>query len=406
LRRWLLVCALALNLGLVASYIGLWSRRAEEAPGQRGDFSAFYTAWTMVREGRASALYDFSAQAREQAPLVGDRSGAGGLLPFLNPPHVALAFAPLARLPPRRAFTLWSLGQLALLAWLLRILWRLTRDRPAFERALLGAAVLAAPPLLVTLELGAFSLLVVIVILEAREALVRGRDGAAGLWLAAGTVKPQLVLMPLLATLAGRRWRALAVAGVAMAIILLAVTIAFGPAVWTAFLQALLVVHRSFERFAILPSAMYNLEGSLFFAFGPTVRSWAPNAALVGLLAGGVATIWIWRGAWRPTQPRFDLQLAATVLLGMFTSLHLYWQDGLLLVTAAVLFDSYLRRSGRPRAVFVTWAVLAPALWFLTELLLVPPRPIRSPVLMTLVLGAAMARELRLSGRGAQAAPR
>jgi hypothetical protein len=397
LKRWLQWGALVLNLGLAASYVGLWVRRAPETPRQRNDFSAFYTAWTLVRGHRADALYDFEAQARQQAALLGDRSGAGGLLPFLNPPPVALVFAPLARLSLPRAFTLWTVGQLALLGWLLRQLLRLTRGRPARDRALVCVAVLAAPPLLLTFETGAFSLLIVVALLNARAALVDGRDATAGLWLAVAAAKPQLVLTSVVGALAGRRWRTLAAALIAATLLGLVVTIALGWAVWPGFVRALLAVHRSFERFAILPAAMYNLEGSLFFAFGPAARSWAPPAALGGLVLGCLLTAWIWRGPWRPGVPRFELQLAATLLVGMFFSLHLYWQDGLLLVVAGVLFESYLVRSGRPRTIFTASALVAPAIWFVSELLLPQSRPVRTPVLMTLLLGAAIWRELRAS---------
>jgi hypothetical protein len=143
---------------------------------------------------------------------------------------------------------------------------------------------------------------------------------------------------------------------------------------------------------------MYNLEGALLFAFGPAARGIAPAIAVAGWLAAAVATSWIWRGPWRPDDPRFDLRLALTIVLGAFFSLHLYLQDGLQLVAAAVLFDSYLRRSGRPRTAFAALALATPALWFATELA-ITPRLVRFPVLLMLAMAIWMARELRRAGQ-------
>src|SRR5205085_7075704 len=100
-------------------------------------------------------LYDYALQAERQRALLGGWTFPGGLLPFNYPPQVALLFAPVAALPLRTAFHLWSLGQAALLVWLMRILWRLGRG-PAIERALTCSAVLALPPLLLTFAHGAF----------------------------------------------------------------------------------------------------------------------------------------------------------------------------------------------------------------------------------------------------------
>ncbi|HXU79996.1 MAG TPA: hypothetical protein VN914_01275, partial [Polyangia bacterium] len=84
---------------------------------------------------------------------------------------------------------------------------------------------------------------------------------------------------------------------------------------------------------------------------------------------------------------------AATLLLGIFFNLHLYAQEGLMIFAAGLLFDDYLRRSGQPRAGMAALATLGPALWLATEFV-VPPRFIRAPVVLQLVLGAWIARAL------------
>jgi hypothetical protein len=387
-RRWL-ITALILDLGLAASNAVFLLQPRQE---QRGDFVQLYTAWTLVRDGEGRRLYDYRLQAERQRHLLNGWTFPGGLLPFNYPPHVGLVFAPIAQLPLRRAFGLWSVGQLVLLGWLMRILWRLGRG-PALERTLTCAAVLALPALLLTFAQGAFSLAVLVAVLKLHEALTARRDGAAGLWLALGTLKPQLVMMPALAMLAARRWRVVVTFGAVMVAVVLTCSAALAPRTWMDFLGAVLRAQGALDAQGVHVSATINLKGALVFAFGPAVHALIPAVSLAGLLFACAATFWIWHGPWHPDDPRLALRLAATLLLGTFFNLHLYPQDGLMIAGAAVLFDSYLQRSGRPRAGMVAVAALAPTLWLVTEFVL-SPRWIRFPVVLQLVLGAWMLREL------------
>jgi hypothetical protein len=337
-----------------------------------------------VREGRGPALYDFAAQAEAQRALT-----TRPLLPYLNPPQVALALAPLARVSFGAAFATWTVVQVALLLWLLRMV---TRGRPPLEGLAAAAAVLAAPPMLLTLTLGAFSLLMLVVVLRLRESLASERP-TAGLWLTLGLVKPQLVALPALAPLVGRRWRTVVVAAAGALLVIAVSAAAFGPRIWIDFARALATAKND-PGLGLHLASMYNLEGALRLALGD-----APGLATVGVLgfvAAMAATVWLWREPWLAGDPRLDLRLAATVLLGAFLGPHLYPQDGLMIVGAALLFDNYLRGSGRPRALFAALALASPPVWFISELVL-SPRLVRFPVLLELALGALIARELRRS---------
>jgi hypothetical protein len=391
-RRWL-IAGLILNLGLAASSALFLLQSAGE---HRGDFVQLYTAWTLVRRGDGPRLYDYRLQER-QLDLLNGWTFPDGLLTFNYPPHVGLLFAPLSALSLRPAYLLWSLGQLALLAWLMRIVWRLGRG-PTIERTLTCAAVLALPALLLTFAQGAFSLVVVVATLKLYQELAARRERAAGLWLALGTLKPQLVVQPALAILGARRWRSVAAFAATMLAVVLICGAAFGPRTWIDFLTGVARLQGALDPQGVHVSATINLKGALVFAFGPAVHALIPAVSLVGWLLACAATVWLWRGPWRPDEPRFALRFAATLLLGTFFNLHLYQQDGLMVAAAAVLFDSYLQRSGRPRAGMLAVAALAPALWLLGEFALTP-HWIRVPVLLQLVLGAWMAREL-VSVRG------
>src|SRR5687767_5363168 len=97
------------------------------------DFLPFYTAGTMVREGRPHDLYDLAAikaaeyeTARQSHLDLGDALG-----PFWNPPFYALPFAPLSALPYRHALAVWWSINLAALAGAIVLLCRMLPTPPA-----------------------------------------------------------------------------------------------------------------------------------------------------------------------------------------------------------------------------------------------------------------------------------
>jgi hypothetical protein len=382
-RRWLIGLALVVNLGLGASYAGLWIRDARNHALWRADFTAFYTGATMIAEGEGAELYDFAAQARAQQRLLGERRFERGLLPFLNPPHVAFALVPLTRLSLAHALWIWTAAQLGVALWLGSLLWR--RADTSQERALVLSAVLAAPPLFQSLELGAFSVLVALAWIKARDALAARRDAAAGLWVAVGLVKPHLVLLLAVALLAARRWRALAALGALALAFTAGPALALGWGVWPAFARAAL--HTGLN-----PDTMYNLEGALLLLGVHGARA----IALLGLAAAAGGVIWLWLAV----EASLDGKLAITALLAMLTSLHLYAQDGLLLVVAALFFHWHVRGAPSPR--FAAVALASPGLWFLAERALTSRLPLRFPVLLALALGALFVGEWAVAARGAR----
>jgi hypothetical protein len=381
---------LVLNLGLACGQALSALPGFRQSP--RNDFVAFYTAGAMVEAGEGASLYEFAAQERRQVALLEGRPLSSGLLPFINPPHAALLFAMPARLPLGRAFTLWTLVQLAVLIGLVR--W-LGRGRAPLEGWLVGAALVATPATCLTLEQGALSLLMLASVLGVQRMLAARRDGAVAGWVVVGLCKPQLVLMPTLALLAGRRWRALAVVSALALALALATTAVLGHRIWGQFLAALGAVNGKPASLGLHPEDMYNLKGALWQALGPAPGFQA--ASVVGLAAACAATLWIWRGRWSPAEPRTELQMAATVLLGTFFSLHLYPQDGLMLVAVVLFLEGYLRRTGRSRTVVAAVGLASPALWLVTDRLF-PEPPVRFPVLLQLLLGVWIFRELRRPG--------
>src|SRR5579864_2403707 len=67
-------------------FVGAWSRVRQGYP----DFTIFYTAARMVREGLGHQLYDLRAQYRVQEEFAKGIQSRVGPLPYIHPPFEVL----------------------------------------------------------------------------------------------------------------------------------------------------------------------------------------------------------------------------------------------------------------------------------------------------------------------------
>lgn len=392
--RWLTRLALALNLGLSLSYIGLLALTFWSGMYWRTDFSAFYTGWSIARDGLGAQLYDFDLQTAYQQRILEGRSFSDGLLPYLNPPHATIPFIPIALLSLRDAFTIWTVFQILLLIGLILTLRTITRGwRPA-EQLLAITAVTAFPPLLFTLQLSAFSLLILLCWLRLYVALQQGRDLHAGLWLLLGTIKPQLMIVPGIALLSTRRLRALVLTALGGIVLLVVSGSLLGWQSWPGFFAALRTVNSFYDDYGIVPTTMYNLKGTLALLLGDERGALISRISDLGFVAMVGVALWVWRGPWRVDSPTFALRMGFTTLLGLLASPHLHRQDGVLFVAPAVLFACYLRERGLPMRNFAIGALAAPLVTLVAEFTIGGGLGMRAPVALMLILLIWMGRRL------------
>jgi hypothetical protein len=386
LTQWLVRAVLILNSGLALSYVGLWAITARQGQFWRADFSAFYTGWAIVRDGLGHQLYDLDLQTRYQQTILEGRSFSDGLLPFTYPPHMALYFSPLAQMSRSSAFLLWTLGECALLVWLLRLLQDFTRSWQPIDRWLALSSVLSLPAVLYNFLLGAFSLFLLICLWQFYRALKNSREGQSGVWLAAGLIKPQNILLPGILLLGARRWKAIAGVVLSGIFIFLTTSAALGWRIWLDFLNLLRSLNSMYGSMGMEPTSMYNFKGVLTSILGVNRGNWINGLSWAGLAGSILFTLWIWRGAWTAREAAFDLKMAITLLLGLFFNLYLFPQDSLLLVLPAILFYNYLRRrelSYRPYAAFI---LLCPSVFLVSEFTIGNELGVRVPVLAIIVL--------------------
>lgn len=350
------------------------------------DLAAFYTGGAIVRDGLGERLYDLELQTRYQRDILGGRNFLGGLMPFNNPPHNALFFAMLARFPLQTAYGMMAAFQALLLIGTLNALWRIGAAWTPRERVLAVGYTLAFYPLLSTFLLGALSLLVLLCLLHVYLALKRHSEISAGAWLLLISVKPQTAILPGLALLFGRRWRAILTVGLGGLALVGFGALWLGPAIWVDFVEALRLSSSSFDKYCIYPSGMHNLKGTLAIAFGKQHAALINAASLGGFLLSVGATAWLWRGPYDPDRPDFELRLSMTMTMAVLFGLHVNPQDSLLLVAPAAIFYEYLRRTNLQRRAYGVFIWICLPLYLIGELGIREGLGIRLPVVAILIL--------------------
>jgi alpha-1,2-mannosyltransferase len=388
----------AINLALAGVWVVLWAALVLTKRTLGADFTAFYTGWRLVLDGRGAELYDRAAQAEMQRTIPGGQTFEAGLNPFVNPPHLVLAFTPLGLLPLETGFLVWTALGVALVAAIAWMLWRApAASWTRAERLAVVGWLVGFPAMGIAFWQGAFSVLVAAGVAGTWYGLARGRDAGSGLALVVASMKPQAMGGPALAVLLARRWRAIVAAALAGAGLALAATVALGVSTWPDYLRLLSEHTASYDRYSD-PTVMWNLRGTLALVLGREQAGLINAIAFGGFLVAMLVVAWLWRAGWRAARPaemaaRFGLTITLTLL---FTP-HVNPQDEVLAMVGATL--AYAAWRGRRRAGWLAVAIgFAPlVVAFTNGVDVTAPTllPVRVPTMLLIALAAVQAAALR-----------
>lgn len=196
----------AVTLGAAIAFAGAVAAAATTTPAAM-DFIAQYAAARLVITGDGASILDPAAVLAAERAAAPERER---LLPFVQPPAVALLLAPLASLPFTTAFVLMAIVDVAIVVAALAIL------RPRGDAPLAVALLLLAPPAVVAVAHAQTSPLALLLVALAMRAGPRAGGFALGLTLLRPQNAPLLVLTALLDP-ARRWWAALGSLAVAVA---------------------------------------------------------------------------------------------------------------------------------------------------------------------------------------------
>jgi hypothetical protein len=302
-----------------------------------GDYPAFYAAGAMVADGNASQLYSLTTQQIEQAKLF--PGARADFLPYVYPPFVALAYAPLSLLPYRASYICHTLLMLGILLLTIVVAGKSLPALRRYPAAALAAAILFHPMLRALIG-GQNTAITLLLIVLAWQARVRGRDFLTGAFLGLLLYKPQFGVILIFWFLCERRWRVSAGVIACVALLYLAGAVVSGtawPSVWAHAVSG----YRAHDE-------ALNFDTNISFTgiAGRITGSNNGSAHAIDLLASlalFIAVAWVF---WRGTAQDFDLRAGLAAAAMLLVSPHtLYYDAGVMLLTLAVLSNQFPLKS-------------------------------------------------------------
>lgn len=318
--------AICFLLAMAIVEVGIaWNLRGMVTAGYP-DFTAFYTAGTLVRQGMGSRLYDPQEQWRVQQEFAREVAIRQGPLPYLRLPFESLLFVPFAFLRYPASYVLWLLLNLGVVIGIVLFLGRQLAPLQELPAWLPVLVALAFVPVFLTLLQGQDSILVLLFFSLAFVALRDGADFRAGCWLGLGLIKPHLVL-PFVAIAFLRGRRRLAAGFVAVAAVVFVVSLAVVG--WREFLRYPAYVwqlEQHTERGLVQPRDNPNLRG-LVEGFASGLASPQAITGVIATLSAGLM-VWVGVRAKSSSGGRVgDLIFCQAVVVSLLVSYHSFAYD-------------------------------------------------------------------------------
>jgi hypothetical protein len=350
------------------------------------DFTVYYTAFTMVREGVSFGLYDQTMESKYQQEIMGGEYFDGGWLPFPIPPFFALIFSPISLIPRVPAYYLWTLMLIGLLIWLLVLLDRLFKNWSKREKQVMILIIMAFWPLAHTFLLGQLSIFILICMVQIYMLMKESKQVKAGIWMALLILKPQTMMMPAVVTINKRYWRVAISAIVTTLAIVFISSLIMGFRPWMQYIELLKLMSNSFGEFGIFPNVEYTFRGTLYNILGSNRGEIINVISITALVLAMGLIYFLWKKASDANDPFFELVFAIAIALSVILSLHLFDHDSLMLVLPAALFYDYLKRTNSPTSAYSIFLLLCPMVFFFSA---VNPfnflGVIRPPVVMIII---------------------
>ncbi len=334
-RAVLLAIGLAVVLAAIAGAgVGDANAAGADPEGARlgGDFAAFYAAGSIVQSGDIESLYDPVRQEAAQQDL-----GLDGYLAFAYPPHVAMAYAPLALLGFQAAYLVHTILMAAAFVLAVYLLIPMVPLVARWRWPLLAASFTFLP-LITAVGGGQNAALSVLLLTAIWRFLHDDREVVAGVAIGLLIFRPQYAIPMLGLVLLSKHWRAV-VSAVATIAITWAATAVFRGMGWLTswWVQVGPFVDRDAE-----VNAANSISTLGFLQAVWSADSTLARVAGVSLAAAAVmALMYLW------SQPeRFTLaqRMGAAAIGLILISPHTMFYDAslLLIAGAALLAESTL----------------------------------------------------------------
>jgi hypothetical protein len=328
---------------LIFHFMLFWHAKDNALKGS-ADFSGYYAAVRMVRQGQGSQLYDIAAQGRMQSLLFPKVTTRNGTLVYEHPPFETLLYLPLAYVSYPAAYFIWGAVNLLLLLLTAVLLWPYMTELKNLWAPLPFLGILCFFPIFVDLLQGQDSALLLLVFTAVFISLKKGHDFQGGIMLALGLFKFQYTLPFLVPFILWRRWKFLggfAVFSVVPFLLSLPVTGFRGTLSYLTFLSNLVrgvSSHDVQNALGMGANTLPNIRGAIEM-MAPAVFPQSFLKPLI-VLFSGLAVLWLarrWPLGRALSEKTFDLGFSLAVVTSVLVSYHLQMHDLSLLLLPFIL---------------------------------------------------------------------
>lgn len=342
----------------------VWKVR-ERIPLGDPDFTIYYTAASIVRQGLTAKLYDHRTQQNVQREFTKDTDIRKSPLPYIHPPFEALLFIPLTFVSYPKAYLLWNATNLAMLIYVAVLLRRFAPYLKKIHLLELVCVLLAFFPVFANFYQGQDAILLLLLFALGFAALEKDLNFAAGCWFGSAMFKYHFAL-PVALLLCW--WRGRKFAGGFFTTGLLAVAVSVAMVGWQGalsypdFMWRVLSVPGYGQA---PPGLMPNFMGLLVGWSPPGRIGWIPLA--IASLVGAALFLFIARHSNFPERRVFDLAFASAVTTSILIAYNTNIHDLSLLVLAMAIVGREIAADGKVNMGLLLPIVplLISPLWFL-----------------------------------------
>jgi hypothetical protein len=364
----------------------------------KSDFTSFYGAATLLREGHGAAIYNPTLQESMHSALVyPDRIGN---LPFVDPPAAAAILVPVTFLPLDVAYHVWGMLEFGLLLLAVLIVvrsapWPSLTPRP-WKYAAVLAAMAGAGTYGVVVEAQWTPFLALGLALAYRQWRAgKLASGAFLLVLSAGLTKPHLAFVLGAFILGWRERRVLRGALAGAVVAFLTNLVVAGPQGLTGFVR-LAVSSQSqwalstYSSFVSIPALLFGHSSATYVAVG--------IAALIACAVG-----WWLGSVVRHHRGSLEAALASAAVLSLLAAPHALVHDTSMLAPAAVWMFAWAASQTSTDPAMRLSTVVVGATWFmitaagLASMVIVVAIPLGWVVATVLVAVAALGSVVSLA---------
>lgn len=207
-KEWLIIILLFVIVTAVES-VGVYQYFTKSTLGGNDFYSRWAGAEALLIDGRDPYSLEVTAEIQVQKGIDPALEGKGS---FAYPLHVIFLFLPLAYVAYPLALAIWMVILQWVIVGTIVLLFQLFDWHPSLAgRTLLILGTIVMYPIARSILLGQFTLHVTLFLVLMLLLLKNGKDGWAGVCLAATSVKPQMVILLgiwfVIWAVAQRRWR-------------------------------------------------------------------------------------------------------------------------------------------------------------------------------------------------------